>query len=55
MFSVIHQRSAEGLKNRLEDNWGQLYSVYPTVEQARVSEKLAWETVCSYAWSKMHY
>jgi hypothetical protein len=49
MYSVIHQRSAEGLKNRLEDNWGQLYSVYPTAEQARVLQKLAWETVCAYA------
>jgi hypothetical protein len=49
MYSVIHQRSPEGLKNRLEDNWGQLYEVFPTIDQAKFLQKLAWETVCGYS------
>lgn len=48
MYSVIHKKSPVGLPNRLTDEWGTQYDVYPTAEQAFMFQKIAWETVCDY-------
>lgn len=48
MYAVIHKKSPEGLPNRLNTEWGIPYEVYPTVTQAEILQKIAWETVCKY-------
>lgn len=48
MYAVIHGESPQGLPNQLTDEWGGLYTIYPTVEQASMMQQIAWETVCAY-------
>ncbi|MFM2385725.1 MAG: hypothetical protein RL660_482 [Bacteroidota bacterium] len=49
MFSVIHGISPANLPNQLTDEWGSLYSSYPTVSQAQKMQQIAFETVCDYS------
>lgn len=49
MYSVIHGVSPEGLTNQLTDEWGGLYTEYPTPAQAAKMQQIAWATVCDYA------
>lgn len=48
MYGVIHKESPVGLPNQLTDEWGTPYAVYPTISQANMLQKIAWETLCSY-------
>jgi len=48
MYSVIHGTSPVGLPNQLTDQYGTLYSVYPTPAQATKMQEIAWATVCDY-------
>lgn len=46
MYATIFGESPEGLPNRLKNSWEVLYDQFPTVEQATILQKLAWQTVC---------
>lgn len=48
VFSVIHGISPVGLPNQLTDQYGNLYTVYPTPAQAAIMQEIAWQTVCDY-------
>ena len=48
MYGVIHKESPLGLPNQLTDEWGLLYTDYPTVAQAEVMQRIAWSTLCDY-------
>jgi hypothetical protein len=48
MYSVIHKVPPIGLPNQLTDEWGTLYSLYPTASMAAKLQQIAWETVCAY-------
>ncbi len=48
MYAVIHGTSPVGLPNQLTDQYGNLYTVYPTLVQAEIMQEVAWRTVCDY-------
>lgn len=48
MYGVIHKESPVGLPNQLTDEWGGLYTDYPTVQQADLMQRIAWSTLCDY-------
>lgn len=48
MYSVIHGSSPVGLPNQLTNQFGNLYTVFPTPEQAAIMQEIAWLTVCDY-------
>lgn len=48
MYSVIHGISPVGLPNQLMTEFGNLYTEYPTPEQAEILQEIAWQTVCEY-------
>lgn len=49
MYGVIHKESPVGLPNQLTDEWGILYTDYPTAQQAEIMQRIAWSTLCDYA------
>ncbi|MCF6279565.1 MAG: T9SS type A sorting domain-containing protein [Flavobacteriaceae bacterium] len=48
VYTVIHGASPVGLPNQLTDPYGNLYTVYPTPEQAAIMQEIARQTVCDY-------
>lgn len=48
MYAVIHGTSPVGLPNQLTNQFGSLYTVYPTTAQAAAMQEIAWQTVCDY-------
>lgn len=48
MYAVIHGKSPVGLPNQLTDQYGNLYSTFPTTSQAEKMQEIAWQTVCDY-------
>lgn len=47
-FALLHNQNPQGLTNELRTQWGGLYKKIPTVAQAAVLQRLAWETVNEY-------
>ena len=48
VYSVIHGTSPVGLPNQVTNEFGNLYTVYPTSAQAAIMQEVAWEIVCEY-------
>jgi hypothetical protein len=48
MYSTIYHRSPEGLPYILKNMYGQNYTPAPTMAQAQVLQKAAWQAVCDY-------
>lgn len=48
MYSVIHKMSPVGLPNQVTNQFGNLYTVYPTLAQAAIMQEIAWQAVCDY-------
>lgn len=46
MYGVIFKESPLGLPSRLKDEYDVFYTVFPTDEQARVLQNVAWQTLC---------
>lgn len=49
MYAVLFNKSPEGLKNQLQNSFGQPFNPAPTPQQAQVLQKIAWETVCAFS------
>ncbi len=47
-FAMLHNQNPQGLTNELRTQWGGNYSPIPTIAQAAVLQRLAWETVNEY-------
>jgi hypothetical protein len=48
MYAVLQKKSPVGLPNQLTDEWGGLYTDFPTPEQALVFQNIVWETITEY-------
>lgn len=48
MYAVIFKSSPEGLEHQLMDMYGQPYTLTPTLDQAKILQKIAWETACDH-------
>lgn len=48
MYAVIHGTTPVGLPNQLTNQFGNLYTVFPTLAQAEIMQEIAWRTVCDY-------
>ncbi|MFM2395204.1 MAG: hypothetical protein RLZZ546_3187 [Bacteroidota bacterium] len=46
MYGAIFKETPLGLPSRLKDEYEVLYSVFPTNEQAKVLQDVAWQTIC---------
>ncbi|MFK7906447.1 MAG: T9SS type A sorting domain-containing protein [Chitinophagales bacterium] len=48
VYAVLHGVSPVGLPNQVTNEFGGLYTVFPTPEQAAIMQEIAWQTVCDY-------
>ena len=48
MYATIFKKSPEGLTHQITDMYGQVYTPAPTLEMAKIMQKIAWQTVCAY-------